>query len=159
MSILNKTLAVLWLGKLHKILIQFLFVWRFHKLWFWYTFWQVIKEGIKGFFFPQAFVYDGKTAEKVGELGSPSAHNGGIYAVSKMLKDKQVKETQEFITICDNIHMYIPCAYNFLYKVFCVRIVENLFMRDSFRWIASLMPELFYQFVKCKYTICNSTKW
>ena len=41
-----------------------------------------------------------------------------------MLKDEQVKETQEFITICDNMHMYISCAYNFLYKVFCVRIVE-----------------------------------
>lgn len=33
----------------------------------------------------QAYVYDGKTAEKVGELGSPSAHNGGIYAVSAIL--------------------------------------------------------------------------
>lgn len=37
------------------------------------------------FFLYQAYVYDGKTAEKVGELGSPSAHNGGIYAVSAIL--------------------------------------------------------------------------
>jgi len=29
----------------------------------------------------QAFVYDGKTGEKVGELGDP-AHKGGIYGVS-----------------------------------------------------------------------------
>ncbi|XP_062572597.1 actin-interacting protein 1-like isoform X1 [Saccostrea cucullata] len=29
----------------------------------------------------KAFIYDGKTAEKIGELGSPSAHNGGIYAL------------------------------------------------------------------------------
>lgn len=29
----------------------------------------------------KAYVYDGKTAEKVGELGSPSAHSGGIYAM------------------------------------------------------------------------------
>lgn len=37
------------------------------------------------FFLYQAYVYDGKTAEKVGELGSPSAHNGGIYAVSAII--------------------------------------------------------------------------
>lgn len=36
-------------------------------------------------FLYQAYVYDGKTAEKVGELGSPSAHNGGIYAVSAII--------------------------------------------------------------------------
>ncbi|XP_048746306.1 actin-interacting protein 1-like [Ostrea edulis] len=30
----------------------------------------------------KCYIYDGKTAEKIGELGSPTAHNGGVYALS-----------------------------------------------------------------------------
>lgn len=35
------------------------------------------------FSFFQAFVYEGKTGEMIGELGTP-AHKGGIYGVSRI---------------------------------------------------------------------------
>lgn len=32
--------------------------------------------------YPQIFIYDGTTGERVGSLGGEKAHKGGIYAVS-----------------------------------------------------------------------------
>ena len=39
-------------------------------------------------FFFQSFVYDGKSGERVGQLGDPQAHKGGIYAVSTLYQRK-----------------------------------------------------------------------
>lgn len=48
--------------------------------------------------YPQIFIYDGTTGERVGSLGGEKAHKGGIYAVSVFrLKQTPVNNMDRYI--------------------------------------------------------------
>lgn len=83
-----------------------------------------------GGFDGKVFIYDGATADLVGEVGGP-AHKGGVYGVS-------------CIKSCKNPHMWYLCVSELKKKIFCIKVLRKFHENISIEYFrVSLISDIF----------------
>lgn len=83
-------------------------------------------------FFPQIFLYDGKTGEKIGSVGGEKAHEGGIYAVSLLYAVNLQTYSVELLLLL----VFYSKTFGYLTELFseCKQQFERLHCWDRNIW-------------------------